>query len=103
MTGVKMSSIIAYEHTYEVLKNPTVKIGDMSVMFECELQSSDFIEFDGKTAKVVDRFANEKPIWFTSNLKAPRGKFKAELTARALNRGTPRAQLTFGFTGKEIK
>ncbi len=103
MTGVKMSSVIAYEHTYEVHKNPTVKIGEMGVMFECELQSGDFIEFDGKTAKVIDRFANEKPIWFTSNLKAPRGKFKAELTARALNRGTPRAQMTFGFTGKEIK
>lgn len=103
MTGVKMSSIIAYEHTYEILKNPTVRIGDMSVMFECELQSSDFIEFDGKTAKVIDRYGNEKPIWFDSNLKAPRGKFKAELTARPLNRGIARAQLTFGFTGKEIK
>ncbi|MBE6651046.1 MAG: hypothetical protein E7613_07005 [Ruminococcaceae bacterium] len=103
MTGVKMSSIIAYEHTYEILKNPTVKIGEMAIMFECELKSTDFIEFDGKTAKVVDRYGNEMPIWFTSNLKAPRGKFKAELTARALNRGTPRAQLTLGFTGKEIK
>ena len=98
-----MSSIIAYEHTHELLKNPTVKIGNMAVMFECELQSGDFIEFDGKRAVVIDRFANEKPIWFTSNLKAPRGKFKAELTARALNRGVARAQLTFGFTGKEIK
>ncbi len=103
MEGVRMSSIVACDHTYEILKNPTVKIGDMGIMFECELMSSDFIEFDGKTAKVVDRYGNEKPIWFTSNLKAPRGKFKAELTARALNRGTPRAQLTFGFTGKEIK
>ncbi len=103
MTGVCMSSVTAYEHTYEILKNPTVKIGDTSVMFECELQSSDFIEFDGKSAKVIDRFANEKPIWFTGELKVPRGKFKAELTARALNRGVARAQLTFGFTGKEIK
>jgi hypothetical protein len=75
----------------------------MQVMFECELKSSDFIEFDGKTAKVIDRYANEMPIWFSGEIKAPRGKFKAELTARALNRGTPRAQLTIGFTGKEIK
>ena len=88
---------------FVILKNPTVKIGDMSIMFECELMSSDFIEFDGKTAKVVDRYGNEKSIWFTSNLKAPRGRFKAELTAHALNRCTPRAQLTFGFTGKGIK
>jgi len=104
MTGVRMSSIIAYEHIYEVLKNPTVKIGEGSVTFECELQSTDFIEFDGKTAKVIDRFGNERPIWFNAeNFKAPRGKFKAELTARALNRTTPRAKLTLGFTGKEVK
>ena len=103
MEGVKMSSVTACDHTYEVLKNPTVKIGDMSIMFECELMSSDFIEFDGKNAKVIDRYGNEKSIWFKSNIKAPRGNFKAELTARALNRCTPRAQLTFGFTGKEIK
>lgn len=103
MEGVKMSSVTACDHTYEVLKNPTVKIGDMSIMFECELMSSDFIEFDGKNAKVIDRYGNEKPIWFKSNIKAPRGNFKAELTARALNRCTPRAQLTLGFTGKEIK
>ena len=102
-SGVRMSSILAYEHTYEVLKNPTVVIGDTSVMFECELLSSDFIEFDGETAKVIDRYGNEKPIFFTSTLRAPRGKFKASLTARALNRTTPRARLTIGFTGKEIK
>lgn len=102
-SDVKMSSILAYEHTYEILKNPTVTIGKTSVMFECELMSSDFIEFDGKTAKVIDRYGNEKSIWFTSDLKAPRGKCKATLTARPLNRGVARAQLTLGFTGKEIK
>ena len=63
------------------------------------------IEFDGKTAKVIDRYGNEKPIWFQASegFKVPRGKFRASLTARALNRGTPRAALTFGFTGKEIR
>lgn len=103
MTGVRMSSVLAYEHTYEVLKNPTVWIGDTSVLFECELMSSDFIEFDGKTAKVVDRYGNEKEIWFRSDLKSPRGKSRAVLTAKALNRCTPRAQLTLGFTGKEVR
>ena len=104
MEGVRMSSIVAYEHTYEVYKNPTVKIGEGTIMFECELQSSDVIEWDGKEAKVLDRYGNERPIWFNAeNFKSPRGKFKAELTARALNRTTPRAQLTLGFTGKEVK
>ncbi len=104
MTGVKMSSIVAYEHTYEIYKNPTVTIGDTSIMFEFELLSGDFIEFDGKNAKAIDRYGNEMPIWFKSeNFKAPRGKFKATLNAKPLNRGVPRAKLTFGFTGKEIK
>jgi hypothetical protein len=103
MEGVFMTSVVAYRQVYDVLKNPTVTVGDKSVMFECELKSTDFIEYDGEKAIVVDRYANEKPIWFSGEIKAPRGKFKAELTARALNRGTPRAQITFGFTGKEIK
>ncbi|MBQ7898174.1 MAG: hypothetical protein IJ323_07090 [Clostridia bacterium] len=105
MTGVKMSSIIAYEHVHEVYKNPTLKLGDTWVVFECELLSGEFIEWDGKTAKTIDRFGNERPIWFNNdgNFKAPRGKFNVSVEARALNRTTPRMQLTLGFTGKEVK
>ena len=104
VTGVRMTDIIAYEHLYDVLKNPTIRIRDTYIMFECELKSTDFIEFDGKTAKVVDRYGNEKEIWFKSeNFKAPRGRFDATLEVKSLNRLVPRAELTLGFTGKEIK
>lgn len=103
LIGVRMTSIVAYEHTYEVLKNPTLTVGESSVQFECELMASDFIEFDGKSAKVVDRYGNEKTVWFCGELHAPSGGFTASLSAKALNRGTPRAQLTLGFTGKEIE
>ena len=103
MTGVKMSSIYACEHTFDVLRDPTVRIGDTEVTFNCDLMSEEFIEFDGKTAKVIDRYANEKIIYFWSTLKAPRGKFKAEVIAKSRNYLTPRAQLTIGFTGKEVK
>ena len=101
--GVRMSSITACEHLYDVLSNPTVKIGESEVKFDCEIKSSDYIEFDGKKAVVIDRYGNERPIHFTSTLIAPRGKFKAELTAKSLNKLPARAILTFGFTGKEIK
>ncbi len=101
--SVRMSSIVACEEVYEVLKNPSVKIGESEVTFECELMSSDYIEFDGKKAVAIDRFGNEKEIWWNGSLRAPRGRFKATLTAKALNRTAPRAILTFGFTGKEIK
>ncbi|MBQ5746641.1 MAG: hypothetical protein IIV81_01760, partial [Clostridia bacterium] len=99
---VKMSSIVACEELYDILKNPKVKIGDSEITFHCELTSSDYIEFDGKSAKVFDRFGNEKEIFFEGNIRAPRGRFKATLTAKSLNRMTPRAKITLGFTGKEI-
>lgn len=102
MTGVRMGNVYACEHVYEILKNPTVKIGDTEIMFECELMSSDYIEFDGKTAKVIDRYGNEKTIWYQSNLQAPSGEFTAELTAKALNGNVARAKLTLGFTGEEV-
>jgi len=102
VSGVCMTSVYACEHTYEVLKNPIVTIGDESILFECELMSTDLIEYDGKKAKVLDRYGNEKMIWCTGQLKVPSGHFTAELNAHALNRTTKRAQLTFGFTGKEI-
>ncbi|MBE6705549.1 MAG: hypothetical protein E7583_09815 [Ruminococcaceae bacterium] len=103
MTGVAMSDVVAVNHTYDVLKNPTVKIGDTSVVFDCELMSTDFIEYDGKSAKVIDRYGNEKTVTFSGDIIAPSGEFAAELTAKSLNGMIPRAQLTFGFCGKEIK
>ncbi len=101
--GVRMSSVTACRQTYNVLKNPTVKIGDESVMFECELMSTDFIEYDGKTAKVIDRYGNEKTVWFTGSLTAPKGKVKASLSGVSLNNCPVNAYLTLGFTGKEVK
>ena len=101
--GVRISDIETVEHTYEVLKYPTVTIGNESVHFECELMSTDFIEFDGKTAKVIDRYANEKEIYFEGSITAPKGDFSAELTANVLNKTTPRAQLTCIFTGNIVK
>ncbi len=101
--GVQMSSVVACRQVYNVLKNPTVTIGKENVMFECELQSTDFVEWDGKEAKVIDRYGNEKPIWFSGNITAPKGKVKATLSGVSLNNCPVNAYLTLGFTGKEIK
>ncbi len=102
--GVQMSSVTACSPVYDVIKNPTVKIGDEQVMFECELMSTDFIEWDGERAVVIDRYANEKPIWFTGSLTVPKGKFKAELSvASSLNNCPVNATLTFGTSGKIVK
>ncbi len=101
--GVRIGNIYGSTATYEVTKNPTLKVGKSEVMFECELKSTDFIEFDGKEAFVLDRYGNRKPVWFTGNIRVPHGEFKATLTGRSLNGGVLNCKLTFGLTGKEIK
>ena len=99
-----MSSIRACRQVYNVVKNPTVTIGKESVMFECELMSTDFIEWDGETAKVIDRYANEKTIWFQGTVTAPKGKYKATLTCQSsLNNCPVNAYLTIGTKGNIIK
>jgi hypothetical protein len=102
--GVLVSSVVACRQVYNVIKNPAVTIGDTRVMFECEIKSSDFIEYDGTTAKVIDRYGNEKSIWFEGALTAPHGAFKAEVSYQeSLNACPVNVHLTVGETGKEIK
>ena len=102
--GVYASSITACRQVYNVVKNPTVTVGKETVMFECELMSTDFIEWDGKSAKVIDRYGNEKNIWHQGTLTVPKGKFKASVGCQAsLNACPVNVHLTFGTTGKTIK
>ncbi len=101
--GVYASSIFACRQIYNVLKNPTVTVGGESVTFECELKSTDFIEWDGKRAAVIDRYANEKEIYFSGSLTVAKGKYKASISAVSLNNCPVNAILTVGTTGKEVK
>lgn len=102
--GVRMGNIYGCKPLYDVVKNPKVKVGKTEVTFECEIKSTDFIEWDGKTAQILDRYGNARPIYFSGSLLVPKGEFKAELTsAGSLNGLLQNARLTFGFTGKEIK
>ena len=103
VSGVRVTEIAAIAHQYEVLKNPTVKIGETQVVFECELMSTEYIEFDGKVAKVIDRYGNERKIAFRGEVFAPKGSFVAELSAQPQNGNVARAQLTVGFTGNRIQ
>ena len=102
--GVYMSSVEACRQVYNVVKNPTVTIGRETVKFECELQSTDFIEWDGVTAKVVDRYANEKKIWFEGGVTVPKGDYRAKVSFdSSLNNCPVNVYLTIGTTGKDIK
>lgn len=102
VSGVRMGNVLGCEHSFEVLKDPTLTVGDTKVTFICELLSTEYIEFDGKSAKAYDRYGNQREIFFKSDLAVPAGDFTAALTATALNGGPARAKLTFGFTGKDI-
>ncbi len=53
--------------------------------------------------KIIDRYANEKEIYFEENLVAPGEDFKMKVTVNALNKNTPRAQISCIFTGEDIK
>ena len=94
---------MATEYDFAEIKNPTVKIGDSSVTFNCNLKSCDFIEFDGNTAKMIDGLGNETLISFTGELVAPSGDFCAELCEEKQSNALLRARLTLGFTGDIIK
>ena len=102
--GVYMSTVNACRQVYDVIKNPSVTIGDETVTFECELMSSDFIEWDGKEAAVLDRYANRKTVCFSGSLTAPEGGFTAKVGfAESLNACPVNVMLTVGTTGEFIK
>ena len=91
-------------HQCSILKIVEVDIGKETVKFECELMSTDFIEWDGEVAKVIDRYGNEKTIWFDGSVTVPKGKYKAEVSmASSLNACPANVIITVGTTGKEIK
>lgn len=101
--GVLISDISLAEHIYETFKNPAVLIGGEKVEFLCELKSTEFIEFDGKSAKVIDGQGNEKEIEFKGSITAPKGEFNAQLIADNSTENVLRAQITLGFSGNAIK
>jgi len=101
--GVRISGIEAVDHTFEILKNPTVKIGDSAVTFNCDLKSTDYIEFDGEKAIMYDRIGNETVVGFTGSVEVPAGEFAAELSVENTSTAPLRASITFGFTGNEVK
>ncbi len=101
VSGVKMGDVVAYPHKYETIKNPSVSVADSKITFNCELKSTDYLEFDGKTAKMIDRNGNETAVTFTGELSVPSGEFDIRLSCE--EKKMSRAQLTVGFTGKCIK
>lgn len=102
VSNVRMSDIVAVEHSYEIIKNPALKIGDSLITFNCELRSTEYIEYDGETAKLIDEIGNERIIESTGKIVAPNGTLEAVLTCDNISTNPLRAQLTLGFEGELI-
>lgn len=100
--GVGLSAVTAVRHISTTIKNPTVKIGESKVSFLCDLKSTEYIEFDGVDARIVDCYGNQRDIMFQGSVEAPEGRFEAELTADNGGNEVLRAQLTMGFSGQII-
>ena len=72
------------------------------IISERYFQNFKIYVLNGEKAQILDRYGNSREISFNGHLKAPKGKFKAELTtAGSLNGLVQNAKLTLGFTGKE--
>ena len=102
--------LVVRHEALEALKEARAQ-GDLSENFEYYAAKRDknknesrirYLERMIKTAKVIDRYGNEKEIFYESDLVAPAGEFTAQLQSRSLNGNDARAVLTIGFTGKEI-
>lgn len=101
--GVEMSDIKACARIEETIVNPTIKTPSGEIVFECNLQSGEYIEFDGTSAKVYDYIGNEKEIPFKGKIKAPKGNFDVSLSCESKTKNILNAKLTLGFSGNIIK
>ena len=105
-SGVTLSKVTTRAHKFVDLKDPCVTVGSTSATFRCSLRSTDFIEFDGKKALLMDRYGNSREIPFESNLTVPAGPFTAALsTSNPVEKEGPvlRAQLTLGVFGGTVE
>ena len=103
VSGVEMSDIKACARIEETLVNPCLKTTDGEIVFECSLQSGEYIEFDGKRAKVYDYTGNDKEVPFKGQIKAPKGEFDIILCADSKTKNVLNAKVTFGYNGNIIK
>ncbi len=103
--GVKMSSVEMCKWEIKSLTNPTIKIGNDTLTFKCQLNGGEYIEYtEGEEAKIYDKDGNCRAVdEVIGSITAPTGKFIAKLTREEIDGFVNRAKLTFGFTGKELK
>ena len=115
VSGVKIDDLRACKAVDTPVKNPSVTIGGSTITFECEIHSTEFIEFYPETGKAYLNYytdfykedgvthdyyeAHTKEISYTGSVTAPSGSFEYTYNAEALTDASPRAEVTLGFSG----
>ncbi len=104
--GVKVGTLTAEAHINNPIVNPTVSLGSESVTFNTTLNSSEYLEYnaDDAVAYVYDAIGNVREVTVTGTTPTvPGGDFEATLTGTDSDTMPMRAEVTFGFAGKELK
>ena len=98
-------NLISYPQAPAPIKNPTVKVGDSEMTFNCSLHGGDYIEYDPETDKALlyrnmDQVVEE--VTYSGKISVPNGDFTATYSAECESDAPLRAKLVFGFTGEEL-
>ncbi len=100
-----IDDIILQPHSDAPVKNPTVKVGNQSITFNCEISGGNYIEYYPETGKAVlyDNTAQTtKEVPVTGSISIPSGSYTATYSAEAQTQAPVRARLVFGFSGQVI-
>jgi len=103
--NAEFGNLVSYVHAPSPIKNPSVKVGDSEMIFNCSLHGGDYIEYDPETDKALLYHNMEQTveeISFDGKLSVPTGGFTAVYSAEKESDAPLRAKLVLGFTGEEL-
>ncbi len=93
---VQIGNVSAYTHTDSPVKNPTVKIGEKEIVFNCEMKGGEYLEYDPITNKAILYHTVEQTtedVSFNEVPTAPKGNVTVTYSAQALTSATIRAKI----------
>ncbi|MDD4772408.1 MAG: hypothetical protein PHZ09_02230 [Eubacteriales bacterium] len=102
--GVLMSDIEAVRHIENPVINPTVRVGNSAITFECTVNSTEYLEYTpGEGAVIYDAAGNGRGVDnITGKLAIPSGAITADLSCISAGEAPVRAALTLGLTGQRF-
>ena len=103
--NAEFGNLVSYVHAPSPIKNPSFKVGDSEMIFNCSLHGGDYIEYDPETDKALLYHNMEQTveeISFEGKISVPSGDFTATYSAEKESDAPLRAKLVLGFIGEEL-